>query len=118
VQKFSSTGQFLLQWGSPGSGNGQFNDPQGICVDATGHVYVADTFNHRIQVFDSNGNFFTQWGSFGSGNGQFNAPRGVAVDASGTVYVADASNHRIQRFVYDTTPTREYTWGRLKTFYR
>ena len=51
IQKFTSAGTFLAQWGSFGDGNGQFNFPDGIAVDAAGHVYVADTGNYRIQVF-------------------------------------------------------------------
>ena len=46
---------YVGQWGSPGSGDGQFNEPKGIAVSETGaRVYVADTWNHRIQYFNRN----------------------------------------------------------------
>jgi hypothetical protein len=50
-EKFSSSGTFITKWGSRGSGDGQFNDPWGIAVDASGNVFVADTGNDRVQVF-------------------------------------------------------------------
>ena len=60
--------------GSPGSGNGQLNDPRGVVVDTKGNLYVVDSGNNRIQEFDSIGKFIRTWGSFGTGNGQFNGP--------------------------------------------
>jgi sugar lactone lactonase YvrE len=92
---------FVLKWGSPGSGDGEFaagGGPGGVAVDAAGNVYVVDVFNHRIQKFDSNGNFITKWGGFGFGDGQFYYPYALAVDASGMIFVADAFNYRIQKF--------------------
>jgi len=92
---------FVLKWGSPGSGDGEFaagGGPGGVAVDASGNVYVVDGFNHRIQKFDSNGNFIAKWGSFGFGDGLFYYPYALAVDASGKVFVADAFNYRIQKF--------------------
>jgi hypothetical protein len=90
---------FLLKWGVPsGTGNGELSFPEGVATDGSGNVYVADTYNSRIQKFDASGTFLIMWGSFGSGNGQFNIPFGVATDGSGTVYVADYGNDRIQKF--------------------
>ena len=88
----------VLSWGSFGSGEGQFNYPKGMAVDEKGRVYVADSYNHRVQVFDANGRFLRQWGSQGNEAGQFQEPWGIAVGADGTVYVADTWNHRIQKF--------------------
>ena len=99
VYKFDSDGKFITKWGSKGPGDGEFNYPEGISVDSSGNVYVADSFNHRIQKFDSNGKFIAKWGSKGTGDGEFNYPYGISVDSSsGTVYVADAVNRRIQKF--------------------
>ncbi len=60
--------------GEPGTGNGQFNVPDGVATDAVGNVYVADVFNRRIQKFDSTGTYLTQWGCLGTGDGQFDDP--------------------------------------------
>jgi streptogramin lyase len=72
--------------------------PYGVAVDSSGNIYVADSFNDRIQKFDSVGNFITKWGSGGEEEGQFFGAYGVAVDSSGNVYVADTGNDRIQKF--------------------
>jgi DNA-binding beta-propeller fold protein YncE len=62
IVKFSPDGQVLTTWGSKGNGDGQFDDPTSVAVDATNNrVYVADPRNRRIQVFDSGGKFLTKW---------------------------------------------------------
>jgi hypothetical protein len=57
VAKFDKNGDWVKQWGTPGSGEGEFNTPHSIASDAQGNIYVADRGNRRIQVFDSNGTF-------------------------------------------------------------
>lgn len=109
IDKFTLSGTLLTSWGSLGSGNGQFNGPHCVAVDAAGDVYVADSGNNRIQVFSAAGAFVRQWGSTGSGNGQFSFPQGLRVSPGGTLYVADRNNHRVQYF--DTAGTFLGTWG-------
>ncbi len=60
VAKFNRDGDWVKQWGAPGSGIGQFNTPHSIASDAHGNIYVADRGNRRIQVFDADGNFERQ----------------------------------------------------------
>ena len=67
IQKLGDNGHYLGKWGSTGTGNGQFQGPSGIAIDAMGYLYVADTQNNRVQKFDRNGVFITKWGSGGSG---------------------------------------------------
>jgi hypothetical protein len=98
VSKFTGSGTLLTQWGTPGSGNSQFQYPSAVATDAEGNVYVADDQLHRIQKFTGSGTYLAQWGSRGSGNGQFESPDGVATDPSGNVYVVDRGNSRIQKF--------------------
>ncbi len=51
VKVYSPEGELLVEWGSHGSGPGQFGQATGIAVDEQGFVYVADFVNQRIQVF-------------------------------------------------------------------
>ncbi len=106
VQKFDSNGKFLMKWGGPGSGDGQFaaHSHMSIAVDASGNVYVSDTNNYRIQKFDANGKFLLTWGEKGNGDGQFgdnpdwSGPEGISVDGQGNVYVADPGDYRVEKF--------------------
>jgi len=52
IQKFDPDGSRLIEWGSPGQGNGQFNLPTGLGLDVDGNLYVADNRNNRIQKFE------------------------------------------------------------------
>ena len=66
VAKYDKNGTWIKNWGSRGTGPGQFNVVHGIAIDATGTVYVADRDNKRIQVFDSEGTFKTQFRNVGT----------------------------------------------------
>ena len=74
-----SEGAFGGKWGTEGMGDGQFNWPAAVAVASDGSVYVADTFNHRIQKFTSAGVFVSKWGTLGAGDGQFDYLQAVAV---------------------------------------
>ncbi|MEO5634975.1 MAG: 6-bladed beta-propeller, partial [Candidatus Paceibacterota bacterium] len=90
--------QYDSQFGSNGSGNGQFNYPLGIAFDTSGSIYVVDGNNNRVQKFNSSGVYQSQFGTPGSGDGQFSNPRGIALDSSDNIYVVDYSNSRVQKF--------------------
>lgn len=91
LQKFTRQGVFLAQWGSLGSGDGQFNYPKGLSVDRYGAIFVADTDNHRVVKLGPNGQQLAVWGTRGQADGQFSSPAAIEVskDDSGEVYVAD-----------------------------
>ena len=82
-----------------------FYQPQGVAVDSSGNVYVADTGNQTIRMITSGGVVSTLAGSagnYGSTDGTgpgalFYGPAGVAVDGLGFVYVADYFNQTIRR---------------------
>jgi predicted membrane-bound mannosyltransferase/DNA-binding beta-propeller fold protein YncE len=118
---FSPDGAYLNQLGTPGSveqnaPGGTFHEPWGIAVGNDGKIYIADTWNHRVQVLDQNGTFLQTWGAFeqvppgtvGRPDG-FWGPRDIAVDAQNRVYVADTGNKRVR--VYDGQGTWLYDIG-------
>jgi DNA-binding beta-propeller fold protein YncE len=105
IVKFGPDGQVLATWGSKGSGDGQFDDPTSVAVDAkTNTIYVADPRNKRIQVFDANGKFLSKWivpewgGPYG-----FEA---LAVDSDrGKVYASSAMMDAVLVFDFNGSRT-------------
>jgi DNA-binding beta-propeller fold protein YncE len=94
----------LAEFGKPGTGAGEFNRAEGICVDAADRIYVADSCNHRIQIFSPEGKFIRQYGQAGSGLGQLSYPYDIKVDARGYQFVCEFGNSRIQVFDADCRP--------------
>ncbi len=101
VSKCTADHEFLGQFGSPGSGDGQFTWPMSIEVDQDENVYVSDEYLQRISIFDQDGNFLRKWGQPGSGDGELNGPSGLAFDREDHLYVVDSLNHRVQKFTKD-----------------
>jgi hypothetical protein len=96
IERYSNAGTHLGTFGT-----GTMARPAGICLDASGDVWVADSYGHWVRKY--NGSTFAQLfqigpGLPGSADGQFNAPRGIHADSSGRLFVCDTGNHRMQVF--------------------
>ena len=65
VLEYNAKGERIRQWGSAGTGPGQFNQPHGIAIDDQGIIYVADRNNARLQRFDLNGKYLGEWNHLG-----------------------------------------------------
>jgi DNA-binding beta-propeller fold protein YncE len=106
IQHLTAEGVVMQDWGSFGDATqkpvegGLFNQPWGIGLGPDGSVYVADTWNHRIQKFTADGKFLFTWGYFGQAEqpDAFWGPRDVAVNAEGEVFVTDTGNKRVVVF--------------------
>jgi uncharacterized protein (TIGR03663 family) len=123
IQKFTTDGQFIAAWGQNSVMETEmgiiagFNEPWDVTVTSDGTIFVADTWNHRIQKLDTDGNPITAWGAFGQygladgrvGQGAFYGPRGIAAGADGRIYVADTGNKRLQ--VFDPDGQFVFQWG-------
>ncbi|MDE1970112.1 MAG: hypothetical protein KGI50_00840 [Patescibacteria group bacterium] len=95
---------YLTQWGSQGSGNGQFQMPYGISVDGIGNVYVTE-YNSplRVQKFSNSGSFISELTPLDAQNWQFREPTGIAVNDPSNlynshIYIADYGARQIYDF--------------------
>jgi len=82
-----------------------FSSPSGLCLDAAGNLFVADSGNNVIRKISATGEVTTVAGTGlagaqdgASADAQFNGPTGVCVDSSGNLFVADAGNcYRVRK---------------------
>ena len=102
VVKFDAEGNYLMEWGTPGSGPGQFEILHGIVTDHERRIYVADRSNSRIQVFDENGTYLDQWPNIRS-------PDALLMSADRHLWVADGETNKILK--YDLEGRFLYGWG-------
>ncbi len=105
----AGTVQTVAGTGTAGAANGahdiaRFSSPQGVAVDRSGNIYVADSTNNLIRKITASGAVSTLAGSGTSGaadgvgtSASFSNPLGLAVDAQGVVYVCDAGNNAVRR---------------------
>lgn len=107
---FSSSGQFLRQFGTYGSGEGQLNHPFGLAASGD-RVYVIEVHGHRVAVFDKQGNWIANWGSRGGRWEPYQC--GVAIDANGNIFVSDFRKNVIKKFDRENVLLK--TFGSLGT---
>lgn len=109
VVVFDETLTYSHEFGSSGSGDGEFEFPIGVDVDGGGYIYITDGDRADVQRFENDGTFNTKWGTLGTGDGEFILPLFLAVSPSGRVYVTDYERNCVQRF--SSTGTFQLLWG-------
>ena len=85
VIKFDKNGKFIKQWGSSGTGPGEFGMPHCLAMDSKGNLYVGDRDNNRIQIFNQDGKLLGQLTQFGR-------PSGIVIDKNDVMYVTDSES--------------------------
>ena len=108
VQVFDADGLFKYCIGGSSARPGGFFQrgrllaaPQGLWADQLGRVYVADSYEGRVQVLDRDGRLLVSVGRFGQGPGELRIPSDVVLDSGGRLYVASSNNARIEMFGID-----------------
>jgi DNA-binding beta-propeller fold protein YncE len=112
---FDNDGNYVSQFGSVGMAIGQFDEPVGITIDEEDRVYIADTWNQRIQKFDKDagGEYqpVQEWEVYAwFGESLDNKPY-LDIDPQGFLYVTDPEGLRVLEFKEDGTFVRY--WGDL-----
>ncbi len=112
IRKINPAGLVTTFVGSstPGTADGtgaaaRFNFPQGIAIDGSGNLFIADTLNHSIRKISTDGVVTTVAGfpgNSGSADGsrtvaQFYSPTALTVDNSGTLFITDTSNYTVRK---------------------
>jgi streptogramin lyase/mono/diheme cytochrome c family protein len=108
VVKLDPDGKLLMQWGSHGSGPGEFQTPHCLAMDSAGRLFVGDRSNNRIQIFDQNGKFIAAWS-------QFSRPSGCYIDKNDVLYVSDSESRDRPGYAYHPGWKRGVRIGSAKT---
>jgi sugar lactone lactonase YvrE len=106
VVRASANAQMLGTIGKTGKKTGELEQPTDVAVDLAGNIYVADTYNQRIQRFTPDGRFATQWAIPAAGTAL--GPH-IAIAADGVLYVTDPDNHQVSAYSPDGAILA--TWG-------
>lgn len=93
--------EYFGEFGTGGTGPGEFWWPSSLAFDSRDRLYVADEALNRITVFDNQGQLLDTWGEAGSGPGQLNRPSSVVFDSEGHILLSDSGNHRVQKMTAD-----------------
>lgn len=88
-------GTFIEKVGREGRSGGQFKEPSAVTVDSSGHIYVTERDNPRVQKFTSTGKYITKFGQKTLRGSQLSDPIAIAVTSNGLIAVSDWDKNQI-----------------------
>lgn len=102
IIRYDAQGELVSEFGSVGSGPGQFDLVHGVAVDRDRRIYVSDRDNDRIQVFAEDGEFIEEWPDI-------KGPTGIYIDERDNVWVLSTTLNQILEF--DLNGVLQYQFG-------
>ena len=109
IQKFTLNGQFVSQFGSQDTAEGQFNEPFGLVLSQSELLFVYDFSNHRIQVFE-NDQYSYHFRQCDTKLGQIDPTDLTLNNNENQLFITEYNNHRVQVF----TPSGQFLRTLLK----
>ena len=101
VMIYDRDGRLLGQFGEPGRGDGQFELPTDVAIDAKGYLYVAEyNGNDRVTKWSPDLHFIKSFNPVVD-DVRLLRPAALDIDAEQTLWVADACNHRVVQYDLD-----------------
>ena len=112
VEKFSSDGKFITEWGSHGIGDGKFLSASGIAIDSSDVVYVTDFRGEYMQKFSSDGKFLEKILIQPTNNNDdnYSGMSSIAIDyTTGNFYITNSIDKYVSKFSPEGTLLAK--WG-------
>ncbi|MGB3728513.1 MAG: SMP-30/gluconolactonase/LRE family protein [Thermodesulfobacteriota bacterium] len=96
----SPKAEYLLEWGSSGPRDSEFDQPIGIAIDDEGFIHISDSENNVIKKFSEFGELYDKWSNGGSEETALQTPMHIASDGE-NLYVTEYDTDRVQKFSAD-----------------
>lgn len=103
IEAPSAEVEYLLEWGSSGPRDNEFDQPIGIAIDDEGFLYVSDSGNNQIKKFSEFGELYGKWDGGETSDTKLQTPMHITSDGK-NIYVTEYDTDRVQKFSQDQKP--------------